>query len=103
VGQHALTVEQLRAAAEAGWDIRWQLLWDMNHDGAVSVSDVWPLVAYFFFAPGDFFLFLLMLHATSVAIFLGIDLQSISGFLSGFISTVIWLAVLYFSANRTAF
>src|SRR5262245_60359150 len=87
-------IEQLRSAADFAWHARWNIVSDMNGDGAVTISDAWLWFKWLFFAPGDFLLLLLMKYGTATALFLEINPDSLYGMLSGFISVVIWLFIL---------
>lgn len=77
---------------------RWDFAWDMNRDGAVTISDVWLWTQWIFFLPGDG-LITLMVHATpSIANFFEVSYSSFGGAGSGVISGVIWLFTwLYYS------
>ena len=97
---HTEAIAQLKAAAEIAWNARWQMSWDMNHDNVVNLADFRLLASWFFFAPGDALLLLVTIYATPVALFVGIDPQSLSGALSGTSSAVVWLTVLGFFARR---
>jgi hypothetical protein len=96
----AAAIAHLKSAAEIAWTARWQMSWDMNHDDVVNLADLWLLTSWFFFAPGDAILLLAMMYATPVALFLGIDLQSLSGILSGTISAIVWLVTIGYFARR---
>lgn len=87
-----MTQEQLRAAADLAWNVRWQFRLDMNGDGAVTPSDAWLWLKWVVLAPGDGLLLLLMIYGTSVAHLLRLHPDSgLYGLLSGLISTALWL------------
>src|SRR5712675_1416458 len=47
----------------SAWDVRWIFLADMNRDGYVTISDFWLWIKWVFYAPGDWILLMLMMHA----------------------------------------
>ena len=96
-----MTEQQLRLAANAAWDERWRLAWDMNGDGAITISDAWLWLKWVFFAPGDLLLLILMKYAASVALFIEITPADLGGMASGTISALAWLwIVAAIKANR---
>ena|SRR5713101_7473981 len=90
-----LAEQQLKIADDLVWDIRWHIAWDMNGDGVVTISDAGLWLKWIFFAPGDLLLLLLMMYGTPAALFLEINPDSLSGFLSGLISASLWLYLLF--------
>jgi hypothetical protein len=74
------------------WDARWTIVADANGDGKVSVSDVWLWFQYVFFAPGDLIILWIM-GLPKLASFFEIGSDNLSGWGSGFISTLIWVAI----------
>jgi len=93
-------IAHLKDAAEAAWQARWQLSWDMNNDGSVSIGDFWLFLRWVFFVPGDFVLLLMMLHATTIALYLGMGVKLLSGAISGAISAVVWIVTFGFFGSR---
>jgi hypothetical protein len=92
MAMESMTEQELRAAADFAWNTRWQIAWDMNGDGAVTGSDAWLWLKWIALAPGDFFLLLLGMYGTSVALLLQIRPGSnLYMLLSGIISTAVWL------------
>jgi len=93
-------IAHLKEIAEGAWQARWQLSWDLNNDGSVNLTDIWLFLRWVFFMPGDFALLMLMLHATTVALYLGIGVNLLSGAISGAISAVVWIIVFGFFGSR---
>ena len=91
VGSFAM--QQLRAAAEQAWDIRWRIASDMNGDGVVTIADVGLWVKWIFLAPGDLLVLLTLIYATPIALFLEISTNNISGFMSAALSLFTWLII----------
>jgi hypothetical protein len=99
----SLAEQELRAAADFAWNIRWQIAWDMNGDGAVTVSDAWIWLKWIFCAPGDFLLLLFMMYGTAVALLLQIRPgSSLCSFLSVLISVTVWLFAASFAIPGSA-
>lgn len=84
---------QLREAAAIAWDMRWTLGKDPNGDGYVTISDVWTILVWAFFAPGDWVLLMTMHYAPGLAHFLEISPASLYGGFSGVLSAAWWLLV----------
>lgn len=81
---------------------RWNLSWDMNSDGLISISDFWLIFEYFFFLPGDILLiFLIHLFSDSVLQFFEIStVTDVYGTaFSGIISFILWLTLLGANLN----
>jgi hypothetical protein len=88
----ATAEQELRAAADFAWNVRWQIALDMNGDGAVTNLDVWLWLKWLILAPGDFLLLLLMKYGTSIALLLQIrPSSSLYSFLSVLVSITVWL------------
>ena len=81
-------------ALEAAWHERWHVALDMNHDGAFTLMDVWAWFDWLYYAPGDFAILLTLREMPSVAKFLEIDASMVSGRLSWWFSTVLYVLVL---------
>ena len=64
---------------------------DMNWDGAVTISDVWLWVKWFYFLPGN--LLVQVIGPTPLGTFLEIDLLSYHGVGSGIVSAIAWLFI----------
>ena len=69
---------------------RWNFAKDMNHDGQFTISDIWPMVEYVLFLPGDGVIYVLL--GTGVGNFLEISAKSYGGWWSGIFSGLVWLA-----------
>jgi hypothetical protein len=65
---------------------------DMNWDGALTISDVWLWVKWFYFLPGDFLV--QVIGPTPLGAFLEISVLSYHGVGSGIVSAIAWLVVL---------
>ena len=87
----SFAIQQLKAAAEQAWDIRWRIASDMDGDGVVTISDVGLWIKWIFLAPGDLLVLLAMIHATPIALYLEISPENISGLLPGALSLFTWL------------
>jgi hypothetical protein len=74
-------------------DPQWKFVADMNLDGAVTISDVIAWLGWLFCYPGDTVIFFLMARLPSLAQFFEIDYTSYHGWLSAFISLVVWMGV----------
>ena len=79
---NSITAQQLQNAADLAWHARWNIAWDMNGDGMVTISDALLWLKWTFFAPGDLLLLLLMSYGTPIALFLEINPSWLSGVLS---------------------
>ena len=69
----------------------WRFAWDMNADGVFTITDLWLLLAGIFFLPGDTLLLWLLTEAPGVATFLELSTDNYQGFLSGFVSGILWV------------
>lgn len=74
---------------QAGLDVRFNFVTDMNADGVFTISDMWEWFKWAYFAPGDLAAILLM--NTSFGNFLEINHDSLSGGNSGVFSFIVWL------------
>ncbi|MFM9847698.1 MAG: hypothetical protein ACKVP3_11125 [Hyphomicrobiaceae bacterium] len=72
---------------------RFRFATDMNGDGLFTISDVWLWLKWLFFAPGDGVLLFLMAFMPDISDFLEVDQGSMYGWLSGFLSAVLWIVV----------
>ena len=68
--------------------------WDGNRDGIFTISDVGWVFRWVFHAPGDSIVALLM--GTGVGNFFELDCSNMGGWLSGFISIVVWFFAVFF-------
>jgi hypothetical protein len=66
----------------------------MHGDGVFTISDVWLMVKYVYFAPGDLLILSLMAENPKFAAFLELDASSLYGWKSGVISGIAWLIAL---------
>ncbi|BCO32038.1 hypothetical protein TspCOW1_21410 [Thiohalobacter sp. COW1] len=73
----------------------WEFHADMNHDGAITISDVDNWAEWIFFYPGDWLIKYLTNDMNAVARFFEISYNDYGGLLSGIISSVCWLAILF--------
>ncbi len=74
----------------SAWDVRWIFLADMNRDGYVTISDFWLWIKWVFYAPGDWILLMLMMHAPSFSKFMEITTAMLYGWWSFFLSLFAW-------------
>lgn len=105
------TTEFLQHVGGYYWDLRWhaliyrdpvspsdmivhKLAWDMNADGAATISDVWLWVQWFYLLPGDYLVIGVMKFLPAVAQFLEIGPDSLAGWGAGIVSGIFWLLVL---------
>jgi hypothetical protein len=75
---------------------QWTFVADMNHSGAVTISDVWLWFKWLYFYPGDGVVYFLIHQATDIGVFLEITSSSYGGILSGIISSLVWILVVVF-------
>ena len=68
-----------------------------------TVSDIWPLIEWVFFLPGDLLVLTLMAGGPEVATFLELTTESLGGSISGVVSFMAWLVVLGFVMNMLGF
>ena len=71
---------------------RWNFAKDMNHDGQFTISDIWPMVEYVLFLPGDGVVYALL--GTGVGNFLELSAKSYGGWWSGIFSALTWMIAL---------
>src|SRR5262245_24471609 len=86
-----LVGQRLKEEADLAWVQRWRFVWDINGDGTVTISDVYLWLSWVFFAPGYLVLLLMMQTLPTVALFLELTPNSLSGTLSGVLSAIAWL------------
>lgn len=104
-----LTVEEIQEVVEANpqlvakpegmssigqmlCDARWEALkQDMNGDGAFTIGDVWGWAGWILFLPGDGAVIALMKYAPGVAQFLELSPAFLGGWVSGALSTIVWM------------
>ena len=75
------------------WNARWHFAADMNGDGVFTITDVWLMVKYVYFAPGDLIIFAHLSDRELPTLF-ELDANWLCGWTSGVISGVIWFMVL---------
>lgn len=74
------------------YDLRlWTFVWDMNVDGAITISDVWLWFKWLFYYPGDGMFYVMMRGAPKAAKFFEVSAASFGGGVSGGISFITWL------------
>jgi hypothetical protein len=82
------------------WDARWHFAADMNGDGVFTIADVWLMVKYVYFAPGDAIIFAHMTDPelpTLLTLFEP-DASWLYGWASGVLSGLVWFVVLWIIA-----
>jgi hypothetical protein len=79
------------------WDARWHFAIDMNGDGVFTIDDVWLMVKYVYFAPGDWLVFGHMADPDLPTLF-ELDSSWLYGWASGVISGLVWFIVLWIIA-----
>ncbi len=67
---------------------QWSFIADMNHDGLVTISDIWLWIKWLFFYPGD--VLLQGLLSNGMAPFFEITPESFGGWGSGVLSVFAW-------------
>ena len=70
---------------------RWFIAKDMNCDGVFTISDIWPLIEWVFFLPGDSLVLGLMAALPGVATFFELTPESLGGSASVALSIMAWL------------
>jgi hypothetical protein len=85
--------ETYLAQAELAWNTRGAFGWDMNGDGQTTISDVWLVIKWLFYAPGDWLLLVFMRNFPGGALFFEVTPQSIYGFGSGVLSVLAWMSL----------
>lgn len=73
----------------------WIFQKDINQDGVFTISDVQGWIIQLYFLPGEFFLYILINYFSSIALFFEIDPGSSHGVLSGLISFIAWVLVVF--------
>jgi len=72
---------------------QWRFSADMNHSGAVTISDVWLWAKWLYFYPGDGLLYFVIRKAPALAKFFEISSNSYGGVFSGLVSFLVWLSI----------
>ena len=75
------------------WNARWYFALDMNGDGIFTIDDVWLMVKYFYFAPGDLVIFAHMADP-DLPTLVEVDASWLYGWTSGVISALVWFIVM---------
>ena len=75
---------------------RWFFATDMNCDGLFTVSDIWSLIEWVFFLPGDGLLLVLMEMLPGIGTFFELMPESYGGWFSGTVSFLSWANVPFF-------
>jgi hypothetical protein len=70
------------------WNARWHFAIDMNGDGVFTLDDVWLMVKYIYFAPGDLLIFGHMVDPDLPTLF-ELDASWLYGWASGVISGIV--------------
>jgi hypothetical protein len=83
------------------WNARWHFAADMNGDGIFTISDVWLMVKYVYFAPGDLVIFAHLSDRELPTLF-ELDASWLYGWTSGVISGLVWFIVLGIIGATTA-
>lgn len=86
--------EGIQAVGELLWHARWNALqYDMNSDGAFTISDIVDWIWWALAMPGDLSLITSMIWAPGIAQFFEISPSLLGGWLSTAISIVTWFVV----------
>ena len=75
------------------WNARWYFALDMNGDGIFTIDDVWLMVKYVYFAPGDLVIFAHMADP-DLPTLVEVDGSWLYGWTSSVISGIVWFVVL---------
>lgn len=86
----ATSTETVTPTVQAFREWVFSAAWDMNRDGAVSVSDIWLWIQYGFYLPGNMCLGVVA-YIPGLETFFEITPASICGTAAGVISAVFWL------------
>jgi len=73
---------------------QWRFVSDMDHNGAITVDDVWSWLGWLYFYPGDVVLSLLINKFPAAAKFFDIYPDNYGGMLSFIISLIIWFGAI---------
>ena len=73
---------------------QWSFFADMNHDGVVTISDVWLWFKWLYFYPGDLALQGMLSYLPGFATFFEGTGESFGGWGSGIFSFFVWFALL---------
>ena len=71
----------------------WKFVKDVNHDGYITISDVFKWIVWLFFYPGDLCIKLLIKKAPGVARFLELSYRDYGSTFSAIISAVSWIII----------
>jgi hypothetical protein len=66
-------------------------LLDIDHDGSLTLGDVWAGCKYIFFIPGDFAV--AVVNGSPIGSSIGIASASAGGWASAVISLVVWICI----------
>ena len=86
---------------ESGWNLGVWFRLDQNGDGTKTISDYWLLAGKIFHLPGDALFIGVAEHLPGLAVFLELNADNLGGFISGFISLVVWFTVLVMLGSAT--
>ena len=71
--------QALKLSADKAWERRWVFPEDPNGDGLTTITDVWAMIKWGFFAPGDWLLLVIMKPVTPLATFSELTPAMLSG------------------------
>lgn len=86
-------IKKTQELGEQIWQLRTKGVGDVNQDGIFTVSDFLLWAQWYILIPGDFLLISIMKYAPAIAVFLELDVTSISGIASWIISILFWLGL----------
>src|SRR5258708_9115131 len=72
---------------------QWSFFADMNHDGVVTISDVWLWFKWLYFYPGDLALQGMLSYLPGFSTFFEVTRESFSVWGSGIFSFFVWTAL----------
>ena len=76
------------------WNAPWRFAAEMHGSDVFTITNVWLMMKYVYFAPGDLLILSLMVANPKLAAFLELDASKLYGWASGVISGIAWLTAL---------
>ncbi|HSH49416.1 MAG TPA: hypothetical protein VK991_12600 [Halomonas sp.] len=73
---------------------QWAFVADINHNGSITISDVWLWFKQLYFYPGGGLLYCIIHKTPQITAFFEITFSSYGGIFSGVISFLCWLILL---------
>ena len=81
--------------------VPWHFITDINHDGYITITDVFGWLSWLFFLPGDSIIYFLIIKYPNITRFFEIGFDNYRGFLSAILSIIFYFSFVSFVSPYT--